>query len=160
MHNATRRIFHKTWGGSTWPFHPQNTSRGSKHDNKLTGTPDLWLKFFPQTSRSGCRSILYIPQFKKKRIKLENETEEAFAALFLASPEAKGMLDGPPGFVRRWRGESQYLHRPLGFAHSFCPSSTGLSVPFFLKLRFTQSSGTNECRVNLSRHHVARRSQQ
>lgn len=108
LHNGTRRIFHNTWGGSKWPFHPKNTSRGSKHDNKLRGTLDLLLEFFLDTSYRGLHDTLYhtMNMFLMK-IKMKQQ-------LVLAALNAKVFLEWPPGFTWWSNDSSPNICRGLG----------------------------------------------
>lgn len=137
-------------------FSPRNTSRGSKHDNKLQGGRSQ-ARFVTQIL-PGHRLSQVVTEVHLYLIKFNNLSFKMMKSINLSALNSgftfSQRLAGPDRLLSCDVEEAAVSIFALGvrFAHSFCPNSTGLLLPLSPKLRFTQSSGTNECRVNLSRH--------
>ena len=148
----TRGIFHNTWGGSKWPFHleiPPGALNMTTNSRKPSLTLDLLPKFYLDTADTCCYREPFIFLFKNSRY-FDNLTSWS---LLWVRPQPYACRTWPPCFLWWWRGSSFNICSGCWVCtHSFSPNSTGLLMPLFPKLRFMQSSGTNECGVNLSRH--------
>lgn len=168
----TRGIFHNTWGGSQWPFHLQ-IPPGALNMTTNCGEPGLTLDFVTQIllgyswHASPQKSICTLHDFylKKKKIRqphyfpsyLKTRGDELIQPL-----SAHPSFTFSQTFAGPWppmlTGQQQFQYLPWVLSlHTHtrvsAPAAPACWVSFFLKLRFMQSSGTqNECRVNLSRH--------
>lgn len=153
-------------------FSPPNTSRGSKHDNKLRGARSHPGFCYPNSARIQLTRVaaeihLYFTRFlsEKKKIRqphyfpsyLKTRGDELIQPL-----SAHPSFTFSQTFAGPWppmlTGQQQFQYLPWVLSlHTHtrvsAPAAPACWVSFFLKLRFMQSSGTqNECRVNLSRH--------
>lgn len=161
LHNVTRGIFHNTWGGSQWPFHleiPPGALNMTTNSGEPGLTLDLLPKFCSDTADTGWHldldfyiiSVCFFVFFKKKqRIEVETRT---LLCLFRLHLKLNVCRTWPPMFLWWLKGAAVSIFALGVDAHTVsAPAALACWCPFFLKLRFMQSSGTNECRVNLSR---------
>lgn len=115
-------------------FSPRNTSRGSKHDNKLQGARSQ-ARFVTQIlpghrlSQVVTEVHLYLIKFNNLSFKMMKSIN--LSALTLVSPLAKSLPDLTAYFLVMLKGQQfQYLHWVLGLHTVSTPTALACCCPF------------------------------